>query len=101
MIASLFIIGVNTFLKVVIRRFSLFEKHDTYTSHNISVAFKLTLARFINSAIVPLLINRQFDDWNKDGGLASKIFFLTISISFVDPFLYLINIPYQIKKVKR
>lgn len=90
-IASVFVIIVNIALKTVIRKVSLYEKHDTYTSHNISVAFKLTLARFINTAIVPLLINRGFENWLKPGGLVNDIFFLILSISFLDPILYLIN----------
>lgn len=55
--ASLVITLANNIMKIVVRKLSFYEKHDTYTAHNISVAFKLTVARFINSAIVPLVVN--------------------------------------------
>jgi hypothetical protein len=100
-ISSIIITGVNYFLRVVIRKFSLYEKHDTLTNHHISVALKLSYARFLNTAIVPIIINYSFNSWIEEGGLVSDIFYLMLSIAFLDPFLNLINIPLLIKKLKR
>jgi hypothetical protein len=33
------------------------EKHRTHTANNLSVAVKLALVRFVNTAIVPVIIN--------------------------------------------
>ena len=100
-LASCVITIINMALRIVVRRFSLYEKHETYSNHNISVAMKLTIARFLNTAIVPILINRSFERWEEEGGLVSDIFYLLITISFLDSFLYLISIPNMTKKVKR
>lgn len=63
------------------------EKQRTHTANNLSVAVKLALVRFVNTAIVPVIINVKSDRWFVDGGLVSDIFFIMISISFIDPIL--------------
>ena len=45
------------------------------------------LARFVNTAIVPVIINIKSDMWFNEGGLVSDLFSIMISISFVDPVL--------------
>lgn len=32
---------------------------------------KLTIAKFINTAIIPIIINREFNTWMVEGGLTS------------------------------
>jgi hypothetical protein len=77
------------------------EKHETYTAYNLSVAFKLTIARFINTSIVPLVVNAEVNRWFVDGGLVSDIFYIMISISFLDPILYALNPFIVIRSYKR
>ena len=77
--------SVNTNLRKVIRDLTVKERHETYTAYNISVATKLTITRFFNSAIVPVLVNVYAGNWFKDGGLISDIFTLMISLSFIRP----------------
>ena len=79
-ICSQVIVFVNSNLLNVIRYLSVREKHETYTAYNISVATKLTITRFFNSAIVPVLVNIYSGDWFKDGGLISKTFTLLLSL---------------------
>ena len=50
-------------LKTVVRLFSQYEKYETLTAMDISVAFKLTLARFVNTAIVPIMVNGDASKW--------------------------------------
>lgn len=78
-------------LRNVVRKMSTYEKHDTWTANSVSIAFKLTVARFVNTSIIPLIINSTFDSWIKTGGLVTNMFYLMFSIAFLDPFLYLIN----------
>ena len=87
---------VNLILRTVIQKLSLYEKHDTLTNHRISVALKLIVARFTNTAIIPFIVSstRDFKDWNEEGGLTSDIFYLIIALAFVDPFLFLVNMGY-------
>lgn len=77
------------------------EKHETYTAYNLSVAFKLTFARFINTSIVPIVVNVAANRWFVDGGLVSDIFYIMISISFLDPILYAFDPFYVIRMLKR
>lgn len=54
---SLIITIINSSLRTVIRKLSLYEESETMTAYNLSVALKLTLVRFVNTAIVPLVVN--------------------------------------------
>jgi len=49
-----------------VRRFSLFERHHTYTEMQISIAFKLTVARFCNSTFVLLGANVITGDYSSN-----------------------------------
>lgn len=95
------IIAINKMLNTVVRNLSVKEKQETYTAYNLSVAFKLALARFINTAIVPVIINQATDRWFVDGGLVSDIFSIMISIAFVDPILSFFDTMYYLKLLKR
>ena len=86
-VVAFVIILINNILKWVVRYLTEKERHETYTAFNISVAIKLMLARFVNTAIVPVIINIQSDMWFNEGGLVSDLFSIMISISFVDPIL--------------
>lgn len=66
-----------------------------------SVAFKLTLARFVNTSIVPIVVNVAHNRWFIDGGLVSDIFYIMLSISFLDPLLYFFDTGYFLKLFKR
>ena len=55
--ASVAIVFINFVLLRVIRAFAEFEKHETYTDLNTSVAFKLTIARFLNSSLIIFILN--------------------------------------------
>ena len=81
-------------LRTVVRYLSIKERHETYTAYNLSVAFKLAIVRFVNTAIVPVVVNYSSERWFTDGGLVSDIFSIMISISFTDPLLYLIDFAY-------
>lgn len=54
---------INGLLVFVVRRFSLFERHHTITETHLSVAFKLTLARFLNSTVVLIGANVLTGDY--------------------------------------
>lgn len=55
-LCSLVIIVTNISLRSVVRFFSILERHETYTAYNLSVAFKLAVVRFVNTAIVPTVV---------------------------------------------
>ena len=69
-LASVAVIIVNGLLVFVMRRFSTLEEHSTLTNLNVSVAVKLTIARFLNSSLVLLFVNNDPLQWFKNGNLA-------------------------------
>lgn len=85
------VVGINSVLKIVIRKFSSYEKHDTITSTQISIALKLTIARFINTAVIPIIVNYDVNQWFTRGGLVEDVLIILLTIAFLDPIMYLIN----------
>ena len=55
------------------------------------MAFKLTFVKFINTSIVPVVVNTYSGRWFVEGGLVQDIFSIMISLSFTDPILYLFD----------
>jgi len=77
------------------------EKQSTYTDYNLSVAFKLLIARFVNTSIVPLVANASITYWFGAGGLCSVIFYVMLSISFANPIMYVLDAGYFMKLIQR
>ena len=66
-ISSLVILIMNKLLAIFIVFFTKLEKHHTNTEYEISTAFKLAIATFINSALIPLFINSSRDEYFSQG----------------------------------
>lgn len=99
---SIIVVIFNNTLIILIRKFSSSEKHETHTKYNLSVAFKMTVATFVNSAIIPLVVNiDQNTDWFANGGLVVDIFYNFVSIGFVTPLLYIFDTFFIIRFIKR
>jgi hypothetical protein len=90
-VCSFVIIITNSSLRFVVRFLSEKEQHETDTAFNLSVAFKLAIVRFMNTAIVPTVVNYFHGRWFVDGGLVSDYFSIMISVSFIDPVTYLLD----------
>lgn len=88
-------------LKTVVRKFSQYEKYETLTAMDISVAFKLTLARFVNTALVPIMVNGDASKWFLNGGLVSDVFYIIVLACFLDPIMFLVDPAYFIKRLSR
>ena len=74
----------------------------TETDFQTSTAEKLSLAQFINTALITLLANYTI---NKDGrwgsgGLLVDIFMVVVLQSFMNPFLQFFDLTYLLKKLK-
>jgi hypothetical protein len=68
-------------MKVIVRKFSLTERHETLTKMNVSVAIKLTIARFLNSSVILVIVNTDPKDWFKGGSLAYDAIILMIMMA--------------------
>jgi len=66
-----------------------------------SVAFKLTFVRFVNTAIVPCIVNISSDRWFVNGGLVNDAFSIMVSISFKAPIKNVLNVGEVIRRLKR
>ena len=86
-ICAFVIIIINNLLKIIVKYLTTKEKHETNTAFNLSLAVKLMLARFVNTAIVPVIINTKIGEWFSEGGLVSDLFSIMVSISVIDPIL--------------
>lgn len=101
-IASVCVAIVNVILNIIIRRFTLFERHETQTSLNTSVAFKLTVARFLNSSLVILIVNwNNQKRWYNGGDLVYEVTILITILVFMNPILYLLDPWGLLKKYKK
>ena len=54
--------------------FTLLEGHKTLTRYGLSVAFKLTLVKFVNIGIIPLIVNQKFSTYFTEFGLTEDAF---------------------------
>ncbi|CAI2378511.1 unnamed protein product [Moneuplotes crassus] len=98
---SFLIAAINIFLGRVIRMLTSYEHHETYTKYHLSVAFKLTIAMFINTGVIPLFVNFGRANWFDSGGLMVDVFYIVITISLISPFSYLFDPAYLIRLCKR
>jgi hypothetical protein len=77
------------------------EKHETQTKLNVSVAFKLTIGRFINSSLVLVIINSNAEKWFNGGDLVYDATILIVLLAFQAPILELFYIPGILKWWKK
>lgn len=98
--ASLVVTFTNDGLIRFVRRFTDFEKHQTITKINVSVAVKLTIARFLNQSLILVLVNKETRNWFTGGSLAYDATTLMVSAAIQAPLMYVINIPGRLKQRK-
>lgn len=107
---SLAIQFLNVVITAAIRYFSLFEKHQTWTSYNIAVFHKLVVSTTLNSIVVLMLVNcfngntyipdtnPQIDYWfNGNFGLTSDVYSLLLVDAFGTPFFLIFAPLYFLK----
>ena len=85
---------------LIVRRFSLFERHETKTKMNISVAFKLGFLRFCTSSICYLLVHKNAYNWYVGADL---VYDVTMILAFlaIGPLITLFDAVVIIKKCTR
>lgn len=97
---SVVIALINDNLIKTIRRFTDYEKHQTITKINVSVAIKLTFARFLNCSVILLTTNNNVKGWFGDASLAYDASMLIIIMALSQPVIYALNIGGKMKKRK-
>jgi hypothetical protein len=67
---------------------------------NVSVAFKLTVARFVNSSLVLLMVNETPKTWFKGGDLVYDAQILIIILALQGPFMMFLDLAGRFRKFK-
>ncbi len=78
-----------------------YERHDTVTSHNTSVAFKLLIVKFIDSTLIPLLVNSDPSKWYENNGLITDAYSVLFSMCIIDVAVKWIDFGHQFRKIRR
>jgi len=99
--ASAAVVIINELMKYVMRAFSMSEKHETQTKMNVSVALKLTLARFVNSSAVLVIVNWAADQWFDGGNLVYDATILIGMLAVQAPAMEMLYVPGIIKWLKK
>ncbi|CAD8126273.1 unnamed protein product [Paramecium sonneborni] len=103
--SSILISIINSVLAKMIIKFAELEQQATRTDYNVSVAYKMGVAQFLNTAILTLIINLVIKDksvtlnqaiW-QIGGLNSDIMLIFITNSIVPWFTLLFDVNYFYK----
>lgn len=68
-----------------------FELHISFTNYNYSVGMKLIALMFMNTAVIPTIVNSliidDVEDWFKLGGFCTDIYLLML-INAISPQLF-------------
>lgn len=71
---SYFIVGVNFILKIVIVKLVKFLRLETVSDETAYIMAFIFAAQFINTGVLTVLNDANFDDFDGGNGLLSKIF---------------------------
>ena len=91
-LSALAISAINDNLIKTIRRFTEYEKHETITKINVSVAVKLSFARFLNCSVILLTTNKNTKGWFSGASLAYDASMLILIMAITQPTIYAMNI---------
>ena len=89
---------LNLVLSKTIRFFCSLEPFDTYTEYNASVAWKLSIAMFLNSAIVPLLV--YWDEWYGFDSMIMEVWNIILTNAVLSPAFLFFDSNYGIRLIK-
>jgi hypothetical protein len=99
---SVGVVVINIILEKVIRTLTYFEKHETLTEYNSSVALKLTFAQVVNTALIAFIVNLDWKNkWFVPGGLIEDMTWILISNALVQPLLKIFNVQHLVKYIQR
>ncbi|CAI2368266.1 unnamed protein product [Moneuplotes crassus] len=98
---SSLVIFVNLLLCKIVRTLSYYERHETHTKYHLSVAIKLTIAMFANTVLIPYISNVGGFYGDTFRTLVIDVFFISLSVSFITPLVYLFDPAYLFKLFKR
>mmetsp|Transcript_43336 Transcript_43336/g.102008 ORF Transcript_43336/g.102008 Transcript_43336/m.102008 type:complete len:1169 (-) Transcript_43336:51-3557(-) len=83
-------VGITNIICVqVANRLGVKEFHDTFTSEQLSITLKMTVALIINTSGALFFVNAKPDEWYRNTGLANNVLYILLLTSFIPPLIYL------------
>lgn len=104
-VISIVISVVNAALTILIRKFTVMEKHFTITEFNSSLTVKIAISQFANTCLQVVLVHIVLFEpdwviWAK-GALLTDAWFIIFIDAILTPLLYVFNPGHIIKKIKQ
>lgn len=92
---------VNVLIEFYIDVSTTYERQTSYTDQELSVTFKMSLLKFLNTCLVPLIGNLYSDNWFENHGLVEEVFFVVIFMAIGEQIRVIFNIDYMFKFLLR
>lgn len=92
---------INFVIRISLRYLTYVEKNTSHSDFYLSYSFKLMIALFCNTALLPIAVAYFTEQWSDKGILISNSFIFFISNSIVTPLLVLVNPQYYINWLMR
>ena len=99
-ISSIVIANNNAILSKIVRYISKFERHETYTKFNLTIAIKLTACMLINTAAIPFIVKPNKEKWFRQNGLANDALLIVATMNIITPTINLIGFSNLYKKLR-
>lgn len=100
-VISISITIVNFIFNRVLLVLTNFEKNISLTDFHLNYSVKLTFITFLNTSVIPIVVNYLNGDWNNRQILLNNIITLFVSNTILTPILWGLDISYIFKKYKR
>ena len=98
---SMAVVLINTILKIALNFLTKLEKNISYSDYYLSYSYKLMLATWANTALIPIAVAYFNEQWRNKGLLINNAFVIFLTNSIVTPLVILIDIPYYVKSFAR
>ena len=92
--------GIDVILEIIFQTFTEWEKHTTMTRFYLSYSIKLTIFTFLNSAVLPLIIELAFNQSEGFEILISNMLMKFLVNAFVTPIMWTLSVNYYLKKIQ-
>ena len=92
--------AIDVILEILFQTFTEWEKQTTMTNFYLSYSVKLTIFTFLNSALLPLLIEKFFNEYQGYEILISNMLMKFLINAFVSPIMWTLSVSYYLKKIQ-
>ena len=100
LVISIVTSSIDVILEIVFQTFTEWEKHTTMTNFYLSYSVKLTIFTFLNSALLPLFVEKFFNDYEGYEILISNMLMKFLINAFVSPIMWTLSVSYYLKKIQ-